>query len=114
MSERGESTRLLSSHVPGLAGLGGSFLGGIPARPPHGRKEVMTRYVVVLAAAALFFGGASGTALAGTTFGTSVSSCAQMSLGARDNPPAITCSHNGTTMTFATFGGMVRHMQAGC
>lgn len=74
----------------------------------------MIRLTVVLTTAALFFTGVSGTALAGNTVGTSVSSCAQLSLGPRDNPPAVTCTHDGTTLTFATFGDMVRHMQAGC
>ena len=37
--------------------------------------------------------------------------CAQTSLDQRDNPPTVTCTHDGMTMTFATFGEMVQHMQ---
>ena len=33
-------------------------------------------------------------------------------LGARENPPAVTCTHDGMTMTFPTFGAMVDHMRA--
>ena len=74
----------------------------------------MGRLSLVLIIITAVFAALSGSALASETLGTSVSACAQMHLGQRDNPPALTCSHDGTTLTFATFGDMVRHMQAGC
>jgi hypothetical protein len=32
-------------------------------------------------------------------------------LGQREGAPSVTCTHDGMTMTFPTFGAMVRHMQ---
>lgn len=52
----------------------------------------------------------AGTASAGS-FGQHVAMCAHQ-VGARDDAPAITCTHDGMTMTFATFGAMVEHMRA--
>lgn len=54
--------------------------------------------------------GVAGTAVAATEpFGQHVSMCAH-DLGTRASTPAVTCTHDGTTMTFATFGAMVQHM----
>ena len=39
-----------------------------------------------------------------------VSECAQTSLGKRANAPEVTCSHDGHTHVFASFGEMVQHM----
>jgi hypothetical protein len=44
-------------------------------------------------------------------FGQHVAMCAQEHLGEREGAPRITCSHDGMTMTFPTFGAMVRDMQ---
>lgn len=44
-------------------------------------------------------------------FGQHVATCAQAHLGQREGAPAVTCTHDGMTMTFATFGAMVQHMQ---
>jgi hypothetical protein len=44
-------------------------------------------------------------------FGQHVASCAQEQLGQREGAPAITCAHDGMTMTFPTFGAMVAHMK---
>jgi hypothetical protein len=69
----------------------------------------MTRLLVpatsLIAALAL-----AGTASA-TPFGQHVAMCAHQ-LGARANAPAVTCSHDGMTMTFPNFGAMVAHMRA--
>jgi len=46
-----------------------------------------------------------------STFGRHVAMCAHASLGQRAAPPAVTCTHEGMTMTFATFGEMVLHMK---
>lgn len=43
--------------------------------------------------------------------GQHVASCAQEHLGQRDGAPAVTCAHDGMTMTFPTFGAMVLHMR---
>jgi hypothetical protein len=40
-----------------------------------------------------------------------VAMCAHQ-LGARANAPAVTCTHDGITMTFPNFGAMVDHMRA--
>ena len=57
----------------------------------------------------------SGNALAAPSesaaFGQHVAACAQMHLGPREGAPAVTCTHDGTTMTFPSFGEMVRYMQ---
>lgn len=74
----------------------------------------MARLSLILIVITAAFVALPGNALAGEPRGASVSMCAQLHLGQRDNPPALTCSHDGTTVTFATFGEMVRHMQAGC
>lgn len=68
---------------------------------------------LTLAAAALALtAGVSGNALAsGEPLGQHVAMCAH-ELGARADAPAVTCSHDGMTMTFATFGAMVQHMRA--
>ncbi len=73
----------------------------------------MTRsFLVALAASAAVAAGFSGSALADNAFGQHVASCAQTALGQRDNPPEVTCSHDGMTMTFPTFGAMVEHMRS--
>lgn len=68
------------------------------------------KHLLILAASAV-----SAVALVGTAsaepFGQHVAMCAHQ-LGARDNAPAVTCSHDGMTMTFANFGAMVKHMRA--
>lgn len=51
------------------------------------------------------------TAQADGAFGQMVAMCAQMDLGERGNPPAVTCICNGETMAFANFGAMVQHMK---
>jgi hypothetical protein len=71
----------------------------------------MTHRLIVLTAGAALAAAFSGSALAAGSFGQQVSMCAQMHLGQRDNPPALTCTHDGMTMTFATFGEMVQHMR---
>lgn len=68
--------------------------------------------LTVAAAALALAAGVSGNALAGSEpFGQHVAMCAH-ELGARANAPAVTCTHDGMTMTFATFGAMVQHMRA--
>jgi len=68
----------------------------------------MTRLpvLVVAAAAALALVGPA----AAEPFGQHVAMCAHQ-LGARANAPAVSCSHDGMTMTFANFGAMVEHMR---
>jgi hypothetical protein len=62
-------------------------------------------------ALALALGGsAAGSPNPPAAFGQHVASCAQEHLGARDGAPAVTCTHDGMTMTFATFGDMVLHI----
>lgn len=53
-----------------------------------------------------------GSALAADSrpLGQRVATCAHASLGQRDDPPAVTCTDGGVTMTFANFGEMVQHM----
>lgn len=43
--------------------------------------------------------------------GQHIASCAQESLGQRENPPSVTCIHDGMEMSFPTFGAMVQHMR---
>ena len=66
------------------------------------------------AAAAAVLGLAGPSAAAPTTagdLGQHIASCAQESLGQRENPPAVTCIHDGMVMSFPTFGGMVEHIR---
>lgn len=73
------------------------------------------RLIITLTASAALVAGFSGNALAGDAFGQHVAMCAQMTLGQRDNPPWVTCTHDGVSITFANFGAMVRHMRTeGC
>lgn len=48
---------------------------------------------------------------AAAPFGQHVAMCAHQ-LGARANAPAVTCTHDGITMTYPDFGAMVNHMRA--
>ena len=41
--------------------------------------------------------------------GAHISQCAQLALGLRLDPPAVTCSHDGHVHTFATFGELLAH-----
>jgi len=69
------------------------------------------RLTIAAAALAALAAGLSGGALAAEEpFGRHVSMCAH-ELGQRAGAPAVTCTHDGTTMTFATFGAMVQHMR---
>ena len=70
------------------------------------------RLILAIAASAALAAGFSGSALADNSFGQHVSMCAHTTLGQRDNPPAVSCTHDGMTMTFANFGEMVQHMRA--
>ena len=42
--------------------------------------------------------------------GGHIASCAQINLPPGENPPAITCEHDGHVHTFANFGEMVLHI----
>ena len=69
------------------------------------------RLTIAIAAVAALAAGVSGTAFAAAEpFGQHVSMCAH-ELGKRADTPAVTCTHVGMTMTFATFGAMVQHMR---
>ncbi len=73
---------------------------------------MLRNVALALAAAVTLAVGSAATASAG--LGEQISSCAQM-LGQPDNPPAVTCTHAGMTMSFANFGAMVAHMrETGC
>lgn len=78
----------------------------------------MSRHIPTVAsltaagALALALGGnALGAPSPAADFGQHVATCAQEHLGQRDGAPAVTCTHDGITMTFPTFGAMVQHMQ---
>ena len=45
----------------------------------------------------------------GDPLGAHISECAQLTLGQRVDPPAVTCTHDGHVHTFATFGELVAH-----
>lgn len=69
------------------------------------------RRLTIAAAVAALAAGVSGTAFAADEpLGRHVSMCAH-ELGKRADTPAVTCTHDGMTMTFATFGAMVQHMR---
>jgi hypothetical protein len=65
---------------------------------------------IAAVAAALLTGGTPTSAVAADSFGQQVAMCAHQ-LGQRADAPAVTCTHDGMTMTFANFGAMVRHMR---
>jgi hypothetical protein len=71
---------------------------------------MMRRLMLVLVASAALAAGVTGNARA-DGFGSGVAACGQTMLGQRADPPAVTCSCEGTTMTFVTFGAMVVQMQ---
>jgi len=71
-------------------------------------------------AASLTAAGALALALGGNTlgapspsadFGQHVATCAQEHLGQREGAPSVSCTHDGMTMTFPTFGAMVEHIE---
>ena len=69
------------------------------------------RLTIVAAAVAALAAGVSGNAFAtDEPLGRHVSMCAH-ELGQRADTSAVTCTHDGMTMTFATFGAMVQHMR---
>ncbi len=70
------------------------------------------RLIVAIAASASIAAGFSGSALGDNSFGQHAAMCAHTALGQRANPPSVTCTHDGTTMTFANFGEMVQQMRA--
>jgi hypothetical protein len=56
-------------------------------------------------------GGAAASTGPAASFGQHVAACAQEHLGQPPAVPEVACTHDGTSMTFETFGGMVQHMQ---
>ncbi len=48
---------------------------------------------------------------AASPLGQSVAACARTSLPPQPSPPEVTCTHDGQTHTFTTFGKMVAHMR---
>lgn len=72
------------------------------------------RLSLALVSTAAIWGASAGSALAADSppLGQHVSACAHARLGQRDNPPSVTCTDNGVTMTFANFGAMVQHMRS--
>ena len=73
--------------------------------------HTVRRLMIAAAAAAALAASVSGTAFAAEEpFGRHVSMCAR-ELGQRADAPAVTCTHDGMTMTFTTFGSMVQHMR---
>jgi hypothetical protein len=47
----------------------------------------------------------------GEPLGAHISACAQLALGQRADPPAVTCTHDEHVHTFATFGELVAHVR---
>jgi len=68
------------------------------------------RLIITAIAAAALTGIASTSAVAADPFGQHVAMCAH-ELGQRADAPAVTCTHDDMTMTFANFGAMVEHMR---
>jgi hypothetical protein len=68
------------------------------------------RNLGIAAVAAAILTGGTPMIAAADPFGQHVAVCAQQ-LGQRADAPAVTCTHDGMTMTFANFGVMVRHMR---
>jgi hypothetical protein len=56
------------------------------------------------------FTGGTATSTAADVFGQHVAFCAHEQ-GQRPDAPAVTCTHDGMTMTFDNFGAMVEHMR---
>jgi hypothetical protein len=109
------------SHRPiAVAAAGCPAKSPMSSRTPSGdasnvtnRKEIPMRLFLALALAAGATAAAAPVAAASSEpLGSQVSTCAQTMLPPLPNPPTVTCSCNGTTMTFATFGEMVQHMLA--
>lgn len=75
----------------------------------------LLRTTSVVGAAGALALAAVGNALAGPSpsadLGQHVATCAQEHLGQRAGAPAVTCTDDGMTMTFPTFGAMVQHMR---
>jgi hypothetical protein len=71
-------------------------------------RDLRRLSIAVLIVAGLAAGAAT-SASAGVV-GEQVATCAH-ELGQRPDVPAVTCAHEGMTMTFANFGAMVEHMR---
>jgi hypothetical protein len=75
------------------------------------QRNTLVALVAAAGAAALALAGPSPAASAPQAdLGQHIASCAQESLGQRENPPSVTCVHDGMVMSFSTFGAMVQHM----
>lgn len=74
------------------------------------RAKKLAAAVATLALAAVLPSGAFTAGEKRRELGEYIASCAQMHLGPRENPPSLTCGHDGLVHTFATFGDMVKHM----
>ena len=70
------------------------------------------RLILALTATLALAAGITGSAIAADSFGQHVAMCAHTTLGQRDNPPTVVCTHDGMTMSFANFGQMVLHMRS--
>ena len=68
------------------------------------------RLTIAVVAATALAGAASANAIAADPFGQHVAMCTH-ELGQRADAPAVTCTHDGITMTFTNFGAMVQHMR---
>jgi hypothetical protein len=65
-----------------------------------------------VALAALTAGSAPAAGEEESEFGCHVATHAQLHLVESENPPTVTCEHDGHVHTFATFGAPVEHMLA--
>lgn len=75
------------------------------------QRSIPLAVTAVAAAVALAGAPAALASPKASEFGRHVADCAQGHLGQRDGAPAVTCTHEGVTMTFANFGAMVLHMK---
>ena len=73
-----------------------------------------TRVALLASTGALALGLTGSSAAApgpSAELGQHIAGCAQEHLGQREAAPGVTCTHDGTSMTFDNFGALVGHMQ---
>ena len=73
-------------------------------------RHVVVTFVLV-SAVPLLGATAAPANTPGDGLGAHISECAQLALGQRVDPPAVTCTHDGHVHTFATFGELVAHVR---
>lgn len=78
------------------------------------RRTLAASLAAASATALAFVGSSAAAPSPEADLGQHIAACAREHLGQRAGAPAVTCTHDGMTMSFPTFGAMVQHMREMC